>query len=231
MEARLEAVLWDNDGVLVDTEPLYLRANQEILATVGIELTVDAFREVSLQHGRSVFELAVASGCDAREISRLRVDRDRRYAELLDEGVNVLAGVRESLDILRGRLPMAIVTSSQKTHFDRIHRQTSLLDYFEFVLANGDYERHKPHPDPYLAAAARLGVAPERCLAIEDTERGLRSAVAAGMRCVVIPRELSRASDFRSAHRVLETAQDVAPEVEALLGCVTRQRASPTRGA
>lgn len=218
MKPGLEAVLWDNDGVLVDTEPLYLRANQEILAGIGIELTVDAFREVSLRRGRSVFELAAERGCTADEVSRLRAERDRRYAELLDEGVKVLDGVHESLEILRGRLPMAIVTSSQRTHFDRIHRQTSLLDYFEFVLANGDYDRHKPHPDPYLAAAERLGVAPERCLAIEDTERGLRSAVAAGMRCLVIPRELSRASDFTSAHRILETARDVALEVDVLLG-------------
>jgi HAD superfamily hydrolase (TIGR01509 family) len=104
---------------------------------------------------------------------------------------------------------MGIVTSSQRTHFDRIHRSTDLLRYFDFVLANGDYGRHKPHPDPYLAGAARLGLAPDRCLAIEDTERGLRSATAAGMRCLVIPRPLSRDADFASAHEVLASAADV----------------------
>lgn len=212
----IEAILWDNDGVLVDTEPLYLRANREILAEIGIEIDDDAYRELSLKQGRSVFSLAEARGMSAGGVASLKARRDDRYASLIDDGVEILDGIPECLASLRGRVRMAIVTSSTRRHFDRIHVQTGLLEYFEFSVAAGDYERHKPHPDPYLMGAERLGLPPDRCLAIEDTERGLVSAAAAGMPCLVIPRPLSRDGDFGAAHSVLEGASDVVGAFDEL---------------
>jgi HAD superfamily hydrolase (TIGR01509 family) len=213
----IDAIFWDNDGVLVDTEPLFLQANRETLAEVGIEFGDALYRDISLVQGRSIFTLAQERGLGEQETLALRAKRDLRYAALLDTGVEVLDGIPECLAALHGRVPMAIVTSSQKTHFARIHAQTQLLDYFEDVVAGGDYERHKPHPDPYLEGARRLGVSPEHCLAIEDTERGLLSAVAAGMRCIAIPRPLSRDSDFGTAHGVLESARGITSIVDELL--------------
>lgn len=213
---RIDALLWDNDGVLVDTEPLYLRANQETLAEIGIELGEDVYRNVSLRQGRSVFDLAADRGVTKDEIDTLRHRRNERYTALLDAGVEVLDGVRESLEHFWGRLPMGIVTSSQPDHFERIHRHTGLLGYFDFVLASGDYLRHKPHPDPYLTGAARHGHPPGRCLAIEDTERGLSAARAAGMPCIVIPRPLSEAGDFTDALHVLDSARELPLHVDAL---------------
>lgn len=111
---------------------------------------------------------------------------------------------------------MAIVTASGRDHFEVIHESLGLLDYFDFVLADGDYERHKPEPDPYLAAAERLGIDPGECLVVEDSERGLQSAVAAGMRCLVVPSGFSRGGNFESAHRVLTSASDVPSVLERL---------------
>ncbi len=209
MIESFDVVLFDNDGVLVDTEPLFLRATQELLATVGVAIDAEVYREISLVRGASVFELAQAHGLSEREISELRARRDARYAELIRAGVEVLPGVRSTLRKLEGIRPMAIVTSAERWDFEEVHRQTGLLDYFKFVLADGDYARHKPHPDPYLAAAERFGVAPERCLVIEDTQRGLSAADAAGMKCIVIPQALSRGSDFRRAERMLESMEEL----------------------
>ena len=111
---------------------------------------------------------------------------------------------------------MAIVTASGRAHFDVIHRPLGLLSHFDFVLADGDYANHKPHPDPYLAAAQRLGLDPAECIAVEDSERGLRSAVAAGMRCLVVPGGLSLDGDFALAHRVLDSAHDVPRVIREL---------------
>ena len=209
-----DVVLFDNDGVLVDTEPLFLRATQELLATVGVALEAEVYREISLVRGESVFDLAQAKGVSAGAIRELRARRDARYAELIRSGVEVLPGVRSTLQRLRGVRRLAIVTSSGRSHFEDIHRQTDLLGHFEFVLTEGDYERHKPHPDPYLAAAVRFGVEPERCLVIEDTQRGLAAAHAAGMRCIVIPQALSRGSDFRRAERVLDSMEQLVDLLE-----------------
>jgi HAD superfamily hydrolase (TIGR01509 family) len=204
-----DAILFDNDGVLVDTEPLFLQATQELLSTVGVALTAEDYHDISMRAGRSVFELASARGLSDAEIARLRTARNERYAALIDEGVRILDGVQETLERLHGRLPLAIVTTSDRFHFDRIHDQTGLMRFFEFVVANGDYSHEKPHPAPYLAGASRMGVRPERCLAIEDTERGLVSATAAGMRCIAIPNALTRAGNFDSAHAVLESMHDL----------------------
>jgi len=207
------ALLWDNDGVLVDTESLFFQATGEVLGRFDVELTEEVYVDYAMRRGRSLFELIEDRVGDADEVKRIRATRDARYAELIGQGVRVLEGVQEALAALYGQLPMAIVTSSGRAHFDQIHRPLGLLRHFEFALAGGDYARHKPEPDPYLAAAERLGLAPEDCMAVEDSERGLSAAVAAGMRCLVVPTPLSRDGDFGRAHRVLEHAGEVPDAV------------------
>lgn len=214
MWEAFDAILFDNDGILVDTEPLFLQATQEILATVDVILTADEYHEISMRQGRAVFNLAEARGVSDDEIRVLRTSRNRRYSELIDQGVRIFDGVAETLERLHGILPMAIVTSSDREHFDRIHKQTELMRFFDFVLTAGEYAHHKPHPEPYLAAASRIGAAPDRCLVIEDTERGVRSATTAGMSCIVIPNELSKAGNFKNAHTILHSMR----ELTSLLG-------------
>ena len=87
----IEAVLFDNDGVLVDTEGLYFQAGQATLAEVGFDLTLEIYREVSLRQGRSVIDLAADRGYDAEAIQVLRERRDQRYARSLERGVALLA--------------------------------------------------------------------------------------------------------------------------------------------
>lgn len=203
------AVFWDNDGVLVDSEPLFLQATREHLAPYGVEVTTELYVELSMRRGHSLFDLVAERGVCRDEIARVRESRDARYMQLLREGVPVIDGVREALAALHGRLPMAIVTASGRAHFEEIHRPLGLLGHFDFALASGDYERHKPHPDGYLAAARRLGVDPADCVAVEDSERGLQAAVSAGMRCLVVPSGFSRGGDFRAAWRVLDSAHQV----------------------
>ncbi len=214
MWEAFDAILFDNDGILVDTEPLFLQATQEILATVDVILTADEYHEISMRQGRAVFNLAEARGVSDDEIRVLKTSRNRRYSELIDRGVRIFDGVAETLERLHGILPMAIVTSSDREHFDRIHKQTELMRFFDFVLTAGEYAHHKPHPEPYLAAASRIGAAPDRCLVIEDTERGVRSATTAGMSCIVIPNELSKAGNFENAHTILHSMR----ELTSLLG-------------
>ena len=147
----LRTILWDNDGVLVDTEELYFEATRQVL------------------------------------------------------------------DRLHGTARMGIVTSSRKEHFELIHRTTGLLDFIDFVLTRQDYERTKPHPDPYLAALRRFDLRPEECVAVEDSLRGLRAARAAGIRCIVVPNALTRGADFEGAHAVVDDLQRAHAEIRRLI--------------
>ena len=142
-------ILWDNDGVLVDTEGLYFRATQTVLQTVGIDLTVEQFKEISLRRGESTFALAADHGIQAAEISRLRAERDRLYADLLGSQSWVIDGAEEVLRSLHGKVRMGVVTSSRRANFDIAHAKSGLVPYLAFVLAREGYQHTKPHPEPY----------------------------------------------------------------------------------
>lgn len=214
----IRAIFWDNDGVLVDTERLYYRATRQVLAPAGIDLTPELYRELFLVQGRGAWHLAADMGMPADEVAQLRQRRNEIYGELLRGERLVVDGVRETLDLLRGRCLMGIVTSSRKDHLALIHRDSGLLPHFVFVVANGDYRQSKPHPEPYLKALERSGCRPDECLAVEDSRRGLISARAAGIRCAVIPTDITRGSDFAGAQAVLATVRDLPALLDELDG-------------
>ncbi|HTO08318.1 MAG TPA: HAD family phosphatase, partial [Myxococcota bacterium] len=197
-----KAILWDNDGVLVDTERFYFEASRAALVRLGVAFDEAIYVDHCLRHGASCFDLARAQGVSETAITAARAERDAHYAELIS-AVELIPGVRETLESLYGRVPMAVVTSSHPEHFELQHARTGARRFFEFVLTGADYTRSKPDPEPYLLAAERIGVAPADCLAVEDSERGLVAATRAGMRCAVIPRWLSASGNFDAAWRVL----------------------------
>ena len=213
----LKTIIWDNDGVLVDTEVLYFKATREVLSEIGVDLTPKLFAQISLKQGRSTFDLAAAQGVGPEVIARLRTDRNRRYSELLRKGVRILDGVEDTLHRLRGKVLMGVVTSSLKEHFEIIHSGTGLLHFFDFVLTREDYGKSKPNPEPFITAAVQNGLRPEHCIIVEDSERGLAAAKAAGIRCIVVPNRLSRNGNFSGAYRVLSSATEVAAEIMKLL--------------
>ena len=92
----IEAILWDNDGVLVDTEGLFFQATQEVLARADVQVSLDFYVDWVMGRGRSTFELASARGWSPDQIARLREERDLEYARLLEGHTRVLAGVREA---------------------------------------------------------------------------------------------------------------------------------------
>lgn len=203
----IKAIFWDNDGVLVDTEGIFFRANLETLAGVGISLQWAQFEEISLTKGGSVLQLAEKPGTAA--FYKLRNRRDAVYADLLTREPLVIDGVRDVLDALRGKYIMGIVTSSGHEHFEIIHRQSGLLPYFQFVLTMKDCTHFKPHPEPYLKALDLAGRSPQECLVVEDSPRGLAAAVAAGIRCVVIPSKFTSSGNFAGAYKILDSVKEL----------------------
>ena len=217
-QVMVKTILWDNDGLLVDTEQLYFSATRDVLSEVGVELTLDMFIQISLTHGQSAFDLAAEQGVSQETIVKLREKRNRRYADLLKEGVPILDGVKETLSQLLGKVAMGVVTGSRREHFEIIHQHSGLLHYFDLVLTREDYRRSKPDPDPYLTAIKTYGIEREHCLVVEDSERGLLAARAAGIRCIVVPNPLTKKGDFSGAYRVFQTIREVGEEVLDLLG-------------
>lgn len=209
-----QAILFDNDGVLVDTERLYLQATRQVLARAGVTLSDADYVELFLRTGRGAWHL-IEGPIDEAALAGFRAARDRRYEELIAAGDVLIAGASTCVPRLARQYRLAIVTSSDPAPFALAHARTQLLGHFELVLTRDHYRNSKPDPEPYLTAVQRLGVAPERCLVIEDSERGLRAAKAAGLTCWVIPSPLTRGGHFDDADAVLD---DLGAVTERLLG-------------
>ena len=213
----LKAILWDNDGVLVDTEGLYFQACREILEPLGVRLSEARFIEIFLKSSDGLRRIGAEHGIDEQTLDAARVRRNARFTELVHAGVPVIDGARQVLRQLHGTVRMGIVTSSRREHFEIIHATTGLLDFFDFTLVREDYLQSKPDPEPYLTAMRKNGLSAAECVAIEDSDRGLRSAMAAGLRCIVIPQGLTRGLDFTGALRQLTDIRQVPPLIHELL--------------
>ncbi|HEY6953486.1 MAG TPA: HAD family phosphatase [Bacteroidota bacterium] len=212
----IKAILWDNDGILVDTERLYFRATQQTLATVGVHLTEEMYQDLFLVKAKGAWHLAEAKGIPKEDLDRLRADRGRLYLSMLEKGVKSIEGVEEVLRTLHGKYFMGVVTSSHREHFEAIHRSTGLMKYFSFALTSEDYEKFKPDPEPYLMAIRKSGFSANECVAIEDSERGLTSATGAGLRCFVIPTAMTRSQKFKGAYKILQSVREIPSAIASI---------------
>ena len=200
-------LLYDHDGVLVNTEPLYLQAIQEQLGTLDIALAeADYIQNMAV--GADPWALAREAGCDESAINRLRIARDRHYQELLRLSPIRIASAETVIAELAVHFNMAIVTTSRDEDFDLIHgldgepktpNTPDVVRHMDFVLKRSSYTNSKPDPEPYLLALSRFAIDPSRALVIEDSERGLRSAVAAGIDCAAIYHPFTAAQNFAKA--------------------------------
>jgi len=195
-------ILFDHDGVLVDTEYWDFTAGAHALATIGLDLPKDEYLH-DMNHGKGTWARARAAGVDESTIDGLREIRDECYRGFLRTESIEIAGVLDALAELSQRARMAIATTAKRADFELIHEKRQITQHMDFVLVREDYELAKPHPEPYLTALARFGANKEEALVVEDSARGLSSAVAAGIECAVVYNEFAQGGDFSGAsHRV-----------------------------
>ena len=192
------AVVFDMDGLLCDTEVVYRDAMRAAAAEHGHEMPMPLFLSLIglpsitadqkiLDHYGDLFPFA---------------EFDRRVSELVAQacevGIALKPGVATLLDHLdQLGISRAIATSSSHRSVTAHLGKSGILPRFQHVVARGDYVRGKPHPDPFLKAAERLGVSPQNCLALEDSHNGVRSASSAGMMTVMVPDLLMATSEMR----------------------------------
>jgi HAD superfamily hydrolase (TIGR01509 family) len=207
---KFKAIFFDMDGLLVDTESLYLDASREIFAPYGVELPLEWYIHEQLAKGTSTFSLLEQAGVPAPKVNELRLARDTRYVEML-EHIKPIDGVNEVLGKLSGKFTLAIVTSSHREAFDVIMEKTDLRKFFSFVITGDDVKNIKPDPEPYLKAVEISKQEKQYCLALEDSHKGSIAAKAAGISCYAIPDELTRTHDFSHADKVLSSIRELSP--------------------
>lgn len=201
-------ILWDHDGVLVDTEQWYFKSTQRALAEVGVRLEKKLYLQ-RMVHGLSSWDLALEAGLDPDEVVRKSQQRDVYYREYLAHEDIEIPGVLETLALLAQRYQMSIVTTSKGADFEVIHKHREIVPFMDFVLLREDYEKSKPDPEPYLLALQRFGATAQDCLVVEDSQRGLQAAMAAGIDCAIVHNEFTSSHDFTGASHFLNTLSEL----------------------
>jgi HAD superfamily hydrolase (TIGR01509 family) len=213
----IDAVIFDLDGLLIDSESVWDEARREYVAQHGGRWREDATRAMmgmaSIEWSRYVRdELGV--DLPAERISAEVADR---VSDLYREHLPLLPGAREAVERLAARWPLGLATSSNREVIDLVLELAGFADDFRATVSSEEVGRGKPAPDVYLEAARRLEVAAEDCAAIEDSHNGILSASAAGMRVIAVPnREFRPGADaLAAAARTLGSLDELTVEVVA----------------
>ncbi len=176
---RFLGAVFDMDGVLIDSEPLHARAWSEVLPPLGVPCDEDWFRPwIGVPDTQLVAHLLEAHALPVTREALLEGKR-QQYRRILRANLRAFSGVAEGLARLAD-LPCAVATSSSREDATLALGTLGLVEHFKTLVCWEDVTEHKPAPAPYLLAARRLGIAPEHCVAVEDSPAGVASAKAAG---------------------------------------------------
>lgn len=214
----LNAVVFDMDGLMVDTEPLSRQAWEQVLVPFGYVLDEEVYgRMVGRRSDESTRLFLEAYGLPLTAVEVI-ARKNRFYDAILTGGVPVMPGLETLLAAIEKRgLPWGVATSSPRRHAQGILAQLELNGRCRALAGGDEVARGKPAPDIYLLAAERLGVPPRRCLALEDSAPGCQAAQAAGMVTVVVPNGVTETAVFPCAGHIFDSLLDVNGHFDALL--------------
>lgn len=213
---KMQAVIFDMDGVLVQTEHLSWKAWNAVLIAHGKSMSEELFKSlIGTGNSAEVIQKHTRLNVSADDLQR---DHQQRVMKLIDDEIEITAGITRLLaDIQQRRLQLAVASNSTASFVMRVLKTTALDGFFEHVVTRDQVTRGKPEPDVYLEAAQRMGIAAENCLAIEDSTVGLQAALSAGMRGIALPNPALSGYDFSAAHQRYNSVTELHSALDLLL--------------
>lgn len=178
-----EAVIFDMDGVVIDSEPLHERSSRLVLAQHNLEIEDAIFNDFKGSTDRTILEYLVAENNLDVSVETLLQKKRSTYASLIDE-LQPIYGVVSFINRISDEYRLALTTSASRRNKELAFSKFNLHRFFEVVITSDDINNPKPDPEPYLETTSRLQLAPQDCVVIEDSFNGVRSAAAAG--CTVV---------------------------------------------
>ena len=207
--SSLEAVVFDLDGLMFDTEVLYTETARVVLRRRHKTLSDELVHDMMGRPAHVSLEIMIRRCQLDDTVEELAAESDRVFAQLVQQQLAPMPGLLDLLQSLeRCGIPRAVATSSQPQNVDPLLDQFDLQKFFTFVLTAADVERGKPDPEIYLTAAQRLDVPPDRVMVLEDSQIGCQAAISAGTHAVAVPAAHSQGQDFSGAAFVAEGLHD-----------------------
>lgn len=206
----IKAIIFDMDGLMVDTEPLYSQAMQEIAQRRNkcftLELKQKMMGRLGIESMR-IFKDALGLNESPEEILK---EREKIYEKLITQDVKPMPGLFNLLELLNKMgLRKAIASSSKRRWVELIITKLGITNEFEVIVSGEEVEHGKPHPDIYLLVAKKLNITPNECLVVEDSLSGVEAAKAANMTCIVIPNQFTQGLNFSYADILLNSLEEI----------------------
>lgn len=217
VRTMIKAVIYDMDGLFADSESLHTVAWNEFLKRFGHKIT-----DVPDEIRRGFTGIRVIDGMIqvneilklGDNIEKLYREREKVWVEIVKEKLELMPGAMESLKLFKSiGLKTTITSSGSNEYIQTVLDKFSLREYFDVVITGDDVKKGKPDPEPYLAACEKLGMKPEECLVLEDAEKGVRSAKAAGCKCIGIDNPDTPPQNLSKADLTLNSLGEITLEI------------------
>jgi HAD superfamily hydrolase (TIGR01509 family) len=217
---NLRAVVFDLDGLLVNTEDLYEQAGETILRRRGKTYDAELREQMMGRPATDALQLMINCHSLPDTMEELMFECNGELQELMATSLAPMPGVEKLLDELAAAgIPIAVATSATPDYADYVLTKLGVKDRFKFILTAADIRRGKPDPEVYLLAAERLGIAPAKMMVLEDSGNGCRAAVSAGAYAVAVPNHHTRNHKFPAVQLVADTLAD--PRILRMLAIAT----------
>lgn len=209
----ITAVIFDMNGVIIDDEPLHEQAFREVLQSIGVTLSHEAYQKHFL--GRS--DLAGMEHLNEKQplpkpLDELYKQKMKRYWQLSQAGIPLMPGIVETIKNLTASFRLALTTGATKLEVDTVVAEHNLAQYFDILITTENFSKSKPDPEPYLLTATKLGVSPQKCVVIEDAIAGIEAAHGAGMKCIAITNSFTTAQ-LKKADKIIDSAAQITPQL------------------
>jgi HAD superfamily hydrolase (TIGR01509 family) len=207
----LKAVIFDMDGLLIDSEPFWRRSHMEVLANYGYKITEeDARAGAGKRTPDQVLVWQERFKWQDLSSSQLEDEITDNVVRLIKLNGHALPGVHQTIKMLQAhKVPMALASSSAERIIEATLDYLGIKDNFEFAYSAENEKRGKPFPDVFLTTAQKLNVKPADCLVFEDSINGIKAAKTAGMKCIAIPESGSDFSEFKIADKTLASLEEI----------------------
>lgn len=215
---KCQAIIFDMDGLMVDSEPLARQAWDQVLQTHGYHMTDTVYRQIIGRRIDKSAQIVLDHYVMPLTSTELIAQKNNIFHDIRAQGIPAMPGLMALQAAIKQRaIPWAVATSSSLEHATIILAQLGLSKTCRAIAAGNEVAHGKPAPDIYLLAAARLGIDATACLALEDSEPGCQAARAAGMKVIAIPNGETKTAVFSCAHARYPSLQQVATDLNTLL--------------
>lgn len=207
----IKALIFDMDGVIIDSEPIHFESDKMAMREYGIEITDEILNNyVGVTNPVMLAELKEIYSLDCSVDELLHKQLKYKFELFGTKKLKMIDGIRELIDLLKGKgIKVGLASSSPGEFIELILKNLGIINFFDVIVSGEAVSESKPAPDIFLKASALLGVAPDDCLVIEDSEHGVKAAKSAGMGCIGYANANSGNQDLSMADLSVASIRDI----------------------